>query len=153
MVIVNKSISNAKTREAVVKLVDMYCDLLGIDQNSVTIHILLDKRLKNSYAICYGFSNNVYRISFSYDTKYNFSRILAHELTHVKQFVKNELKEDSDLGTIEFGGKMYSMSDSHHESRQFHFHNLPFEREAILNERRLYSKIPREFRLAHLRTS
>lgn len=81
----------------------------------------------------------------------NMTRIVAHELTHVAQFVRGDLKDDVKREITYYKGIAYDLN--HKLSRRKCFYILPFEREAILNERILYSKLKKEFKPIRLKIS
>ena len=112
--------------------------LLGSRQTSfLSISIILSKTIhKNHYGECEVADDNIRPRDFTIYLTHDISsriltRILAHELIHVKQFVKNEMFDYASSAYLSrWKGKTIN-------TKGLDYRNVPWEREALKFEGRV----------------
>ena len=106
----------------------------------ITVEVKLTNRLKekeNSYGYCHILDDNLNKprefcIELDASMKHSFDNILmwlAHEMVHLKQFVRKELW-DYEIGAVQWNTKRYSSS--------MKYNDMPWEKEAYRLEDKLY---------------
>ena len=109
--------------------------------NNIYLDIKLTKDLKKkeqAYGYCHIIDDNLNRprefmIEIDTSMKHPFDQILtwlAHEMVHLKQFVRGELC-DYETGRVQWKKRMYG---------RVHYEDQPWEREAYRLEEKLYNK-------------
>ena len=107
----------------------------------ITIEVKLTNRLKekeNTYGYCHILDDNLnkpreFMIELDASMKFDFGDILtwlAHEMVHLKQFVRGELC-DYETGRVQWKKRMYG---------NVHYEDQPWEREAYRLETKLYEE-------------
>ena len=108
--------------------------------NNVDVFVKLTKDLKKkeqAYGFCHITSDSLSRprefmIELDASMKYSFDQILtwlAHEMVHLKQFVRKELW-DYESGRVQWKSRAYS--------KKVHYEDQPWEKEAYRLEGELY---------------
>ena len=108
---------------------------------NITLDIKLTKDLKKkekAYGYCHIIDDNLnkpreFMIELDASMKYSFDQILiwlAHEMVHLKQFVRRELC-DYETGRVRWKKRMYG---------RVHYEDQPWEREAYRLEEKLYNE-------------
>jgi hypothetical protein len=108
--------------------------------DSITVHLLFDKNLSktNEYAYCdwedKSYKGKQFTITIDPSLhKKNMLLTLAHEMVHVKQYAKGELKDYVRLNKVRFKDEII-------ESNKVDYWELPWEIEALGREIGLYYK-------------
>ena len=107
----------------------------------ITLDLKLTKELKKkeqAYGYCHIIDDNLnkpreFMIELDASMKYPFDQILtwlAHEMVHLKQFVRGELC-DYETGRVQWKKRMYG---------NVHYEDQPWEREAYRLETKLYEE-------------
>ena len=108
----------------------------------ITVEVKLTNRLKekeNSYGYCHILDDNLNKprefcIELDASMKHSFANILiwlAHEMVHLKQFVRKELW-DYEIGSVQWKTKRYSSG--------MRYWDMPWEKEAYRLEDVLYDE-------------
>ena len=107
---------------------------------NITLEIKLTRELKKkeqAYGYCHVIDDNLnhpreFAIELDSSMKHTFDQILiwlAHEMVHLKQFVRGELC-DYATGSVQWKSKRYS--------RNIKYNDMPWEKEAYRLEDKLY---------------
>ena len=124
------------------KAVKFFCNrLLGNPlYDKISVHLVFDKTLSksNEYAYCdwedKGFKSKSFTITIDPSLhKKNMLLTLAHEMVHVKQYAKGELKDYVKMNKVKFKNEFI-------ESSKVDYWELPWEIEALGREIGLYYK-------------
>ena len=134
---------NIDLRRAVGDAVSFYGEvLLGKRMaNNVDVFVKLSKDLKKkekAYGLCHITDDSLSRprefmIELDASMKYSFDQILtwlAHEMVHLKQFVRKELW-DYESGRVQWKSRSYG---------KVHYDDQPWEKEAYRLEEKLYEE-------------
>lgn len=125
----NKSVRLTKRRKALLKAMPFFAKLLKIHDYDVTISLSFKHgftELFQAYAQVYHVSTHRINIEIDASLHDNIAlRILAHEMVHVKQYVKGELSSDKNDLQL-WKGK--------HVSDKLKYTSEPWEVEAMKKE-------------------
>jgi hypothetical protein len=114
---------------------------------NITLEIKLTRELKKkeqAYGYCHVIDDNLNRprefaIELDSSMKHTFDQILiwlAHEMVHLKQFVRGELC-DYATGSVQWKSKRYS--------RNIKYADMPWENEAYRLESKLFEELRNEY--------
>ena len=118
----------------------IYADLLDIFEIEGILeigHITAKCYGEAIQAVCFD-AGDCIKIGLNPDEFKADPSILAHEMIHAKQYLKNELQDFKNF--TRFRGKMYRDTDIYDTSQ-------PWEKEAYANQKRLYKKSLKRFNL------
>ena len=128
---------------AVGNAVEFYGEVLLGKRMAKSIHVFvkLTKNLKKkeqTYGYCHIIDDNLskpreFMIELDTSMKHSFDQILtwlAHEMVHLKQFVRKELY-DYETGKVQWKKRMYG---------SVHYEDQPWEKEAYRLEEKLYNE-------------
>ena len=140
---------NINLYQAVGEAATFYCEvLLGKRMaNNVEVFVKLSKDLKKkeqAYGFCHITDDSLSRprefmIELDASMRHPFSQILtwlAHEMVHLKQFVRKELW-DYESGRVQWKSRAYS--------KKVHYDDQPWEKEAYRLESELYEMFEEEY--------
>ena len=140
---------NINLSQTVGEAVSFYSEvLLGKRMaNNVDVLVKLTKDLKKkekAYGFCHITDDSLARprefmIELDASMKYTFGQILtwlAHEMVHLKQFVRKELW-DYESGRVQWKSRAYS--------KKVHYEDQPWEKEAYRLEEELYEMFEEEY--------
>ena len=115
-----------KRRKAMVKAAEYFAKKLGISKFECTVNIVFKygfAELFSAYAMVEHLNEK--RINLEIDADLNEDialDIVAHEMVHVKQYLKKELGQDK---------KGFQLWKGKHVASGLKYHNQPWEREAM----------------------
>lgn len=135
-----------KQREMIIRAVDFFLDKLMTRRlkNSLCIDLEMIKNLENKEGVCGDATwedDSVrpkdYTVRVHWNGKSDFAKTLetlAHELVHVKQFARGEMKDLLSVQKVSWNGKRYDRAE-------VDYWDLPWEVEAHGRERGLFVRL------------
>ena len=140
---------NLTLYRAVENAVEFYGEVLLGKRMAKSVHVFvkLTKNLKKkekAYGFCHIIDDSLSRprefnIELDASMRHPFSQILtwlAHEMVHLKQFVRKELW-DYESGRVQWKSRAYS--------KKVHYEDQPWEKEAYRLESELYEMFEEEY--------
>lgn len=131
-----------KLKKLIIEAVQFYCALLMTKRmcDSLEIYVFLKKKLDNDFTgLCMYIDHHEGKRTFEIELSKGFTVretlcSLAHEVVHMKQFAKGELKDTMVTATV---SKWMGVEI---DESKVDYWDLPFEIEAYGRERGLYSR-------------
>lgn len=135
-----------KQREMIVRAVDFFLDLLMTRRLKETLYIDLElaKGLEDREGVCGDATweddpvrPKDFSVRVHWNGKKDFAKTLetlAHELVHVKQFARGEMRDLSSVAKVTWNGKRYDRAE-------VDYWDLPWEVEAHGREKGLFVRL------------
>ncbi len=129
MLITHNTVPMTKRRKGLMDAANFYARYLKISNYDVTVQIVFKYLLTETFSI-YGQVNHVStnRLKIDFDAKIPYElgmQKLAHEMVHVKQYIKGQLAEDS---------KGFQLWKGAQVDADLPYHKQPWEVEAMKKE-------------------
>jgi hypothetical protein len=124
--ITHNKVPMTKKRKAMVKAAHFFAKKLGILKFDVTVNIVFKYDFTDTFSAYAQVEQvNSRRLNLDIDANLHDDialEIMAHEMVHVKQYLKGELSEDK---------KGFQLWKGKHVAADLKYHNQPWEREAM----------------------
>lgn len=139
MLVVHISGGSKKRKKAIRNMCELFYKKYFRSDKYLCLNIKHKSPIGSLMADCFGLDEppyNEFEITIYLDSSVDeetYLRSLAHELIHVKQYTKGELKEYSSASVLKFMGLFYN-------STRIPYLEQPWEIEAYIKEKELYNE-------------